>query len=710
MALKQEVKLQSHQASGVDTALRRDGNIILSHPVGAGKTLSSIAAFERLKESGLAKRALVVTPASLRANYGESGVKKFTDSDYVIYGNKQEIQSDSTGKVQTPSTTSPEYGVVSYELFREDPEKYIQGHGADTVIFDEVHRIKNDESKTFKALKESRPLFRNFIAMTGSITSNTPSDVVPLIDAMTMGNHRLGSKASFENRFVSKDKAGNKIVVNPILARSLIAPYVHHVTDDQLEEGSGVKRPDKMVREIHVPLTGEHEEHYRYVINQLDPITKAKLAQGLGKIGKAELDAIFAKLLKSRQVANSIATINPNMSLEESAEKSVKVKRLLDDVEEHLNKVPDAQVIIHSELLKGGIDVLEAGLAKRGIEYGKFIGKGNAGVTEKARQQDVNDYNAGRKKVILISSAGGEGLDLPNTTMVASLDGHWNPEKINQVEARGVRMGGLSHRNEKDRKVIVHRYIAKLPVSNIDTILATKRLIDPFEIASRVINNEKVLFNPHKSIPTVDQIMYQVAKSKAHGNAQLRDLFEKTSAFSVSSDKAILNKYLKKYQDQLLTGDYQDKWIDEADENKYLNELRRYYTKAKSRDVINIPTKDYEDMAGRTRFGHAARNFGVAAATLGGLTAMGNSGHIVDSFKHGAPSKNKYISIGVPVLMGVLGGLASARALDKPYVTTSPGVAKKRLSMSDDDLRKLLRGESVREEKVKTTDHFIKIK
>ena len=340
MSLKDEYKLRDHQGHAVDTILKRGGNIIFSHPVGSGKTLTSIAAFERMKDEGMAKRALVVTPASLRTNYGENGVKRFTDSSYVVYGNKQEVSSDDTGLFKEPSESNPEYGVVSYEMFRENPEKYIKGHGADTVIFDEVHRIKNDESKTFKSLKENRHLFKNFIGMTGSITSNTPADVVPLIDAMTGGNHRLGSKAAFENRFVSKDKQGNKVVVNSILARSLIAPYVHNVTDEQLEEGTGMKRPDKYTNEITIPLTGEHEEYYRYAIDQLDPITKAKLAHGLGKLGKAEMDAVFAKLLKARQVANSMSMMNKEISLEESAEKSVKVKRLLDDVQAHLENTP----------------------------------------------------------------------------------------------------------------------------------------------------------------------------------------------------------------------------------------------------------------------------------------------------------------------------------------------------------------------------------
>lgn len=707
MALKQEVNLNSHQDNAVVTALKRDGNLLLSHPVGSGKTLSSIAIFEKLKQQGSANRVLVVTPASLRQNYGENGVKKFTDSDYVVYGNKQENESDRTGKFKEPSSSNPEYGIVSYEMFRSDPEKYIKGHNADTVVFDEVHRIKNDTSQTFEALKNSRPLFKNFIGMTGSIVSNTPADVVPLIDAMTSGNHRLGSKASFENRFVAKDKKGNKIVTNPLLVRALMAPYVHHVTDEQLESNTGMTRPDKEIHNINIPLSGQHEEYYRFAINQLDPITKAKISHGLGKLGKADLDAVFSKMLKSRQVANSMATIDPNMSLEESAEKSVKVKRLLDDVQKHLEETPDGQVIIHSELIKGGIDVLEAGLKKRGLDYGKFIGKGNAGVNEKVRQQDIDDYNARKKRIILISSAGGEGLDLPNTTMVASLDGHWNPEKINQVEARGIRMGGLSHRAPKDRKVIVNRYITTLPISNIDAIRNTSRLISPFEFATRVATGEKAFYNPYKSIPSVDQLMYQVAKAKAVGNSQLKDLFEKTSAFSVHSDREILNQYLDKYGDKLLTGDYgEGQYINQADENRYIARLRQYYARASRKNSLNIKPKEYESFKNRTPLQHA-----VKTGLVPGLVAGGVGGTYMTAILRGVPLKERLpIGGAVGLVGGSLAGIANYRAQNKAHYTTSGAAARKYQKLKDDELLKMLRGEAVTKEEIKKQDHFIKLK
>lgn len=704
MAIRPEFDLKEHQHHAAETAVKRDGNIILSHPVGSGKTLSSIAVYERLKKTGNAKRALVVTPASLRENYGENGVKKFTDSKYRIYGNKQETSSDKTGRFSEPDHKGPEYGIVSYELFREDPEKYIKGHGADTVIFDEVHRIKNDDSKTFKALKESRPSFRNFIGMTGSISSNSPSDVVPLIDAMTGGKHRLGSKAAFENRFVSVDKHGNKTVQNPMLVRALLSPYVHHVTEHQINDSAKNPPPKKEIHHIEVELSPEHADYYRYVIDKLDPITKAKLQWGVGSLSKSNMDGFFAKLLKSRQVANGIHMINPEISLSESAKRSSKVKRLLDDVEHHLKTTSDGQVVVHSELIQGGIDVLEQGLKDRGIQYGKFLGKGQPGVTESGRQNDVKDYNAGKKKVMLVSSAGGEGIDLPNTTMVASLDGHWNPEKVNQVEARGVRMGGQAHRPLEERKVIINRYLAKVPLAKSQVAKDVWMNVSPERIAERALSAQPVFYNPFKGMRSVDQTMYEVAGQKAKGNEQLKDLFEKTSAFSIDSDKRIMNKYLDKYGDRLLSGDYSDSWINQDDENRYISALRKYYTQAKSRGALVAPVKDYDEQKDWSRLGAAARHFregatsgAIGGAFVGALTQM-----------PGVPIPVR--AAGGALGLGLLGGITNAWTKDEPHVTTSKADARKRLQLRDDQLRSLLRGESVDILETKKNSHYVKLK
>ena len=332
-SLLSEVSLRPHQEEAVKKTLKRDRGIIFSHPVGSGKTLTGIAAFEALKTNNRANKALVIVPASLRKNFAEQGVKKFTNDDYVIFGNKQEagkqehtVDAEKVGPGQTPS-----YGIVSYDLFRENPEKFIDAHGADTVILDEIHRLKNDSSKVFKTIKDKRANFQNFIGLTGSLVSNTPSDIVPLIDVMTDGKHHLGGKASFESRFVRLDKDGNKYVERPNVVKSLISPYVHHIEKEEMYSQTGAP-PNKLVKFIDVPMSTRQSELYRFAIDRLDPITKLKLKSNLGKLSNSELKGVFSKLLKTRQISNSLAAMDNKLSLKEAARQTPKIKKVLDEV------------------------------------------------------------------------------------------------------------------------------------------------------------------------------------------------------------------------------------------------------------------------------------------------------------------------------------------------------------------------------------------
>jgi superfamily II DNA/RNA helicase len=252
-------------------------------------------------------------------------------------------------------------------------------------------------------------------------------------------------------------------------------------------------------------------------------MTKRKLRFDLGKLSDASMRGVFAKLIAARQVSNAIHTMDPKISLSDSAKQSPKVARLLQDVAKHLEETPDGQVLITTNLVHGGVDVVEQGLKDMGIPFGKFIGKGNANVTEAQRQQDVNLFNQGKHKVLLISSAGGEGINLPNTTMIASLDGHFNPEKINQMEARGIRAGGLAHRPEKERKIIINRYTSIPARSESEVAWNLAKSVNPMTYLMRASKDDKLFQNPFQRVLSIDKEVYRVARRKAVGNKELKD-------------------------------------------------------------------------------------------------------------------------------------------------------------------------------------------
>lgn len=760
--LRKEVALFDHQRRAADRIVD-NGSLLLSHGTGSGKTLSALAAFEKMRDKGRASKALIVTPASLRANFVDNGVRKFTTGSVAMLGNQQEASQGVARAVDNPDPRA-RYHVVSYEMFSKDPESVIKGTGADTVIYDELHRIRNESGKTFKKIKEVRPLHRNFIGLTGSLMNNTPADLVPLVDAMTDGKHRLGSKSAFENRFVSEDSRGRQRITNARIVRSLLRPFVDHFETKELGEG---RTPEKIVQEVKVMMSPRQTELYRYAIGKLDPVTQLKLRLGVSKLKKSEVQTIFSKITQARQVSNGIHTIDQGVSLSDSAKETPKVKKLLDDVEEHLTETEDGQVVVHSNLIQGGADVLTQGLKDRDISHGLFLGKGQPGVSEASRQKAVEDFNKRKNRVIVISAAGGEGLDLKDATMFASLDGHFNPEKVQQAEARAVRAGGQAHRAPEDRKVIVRRYSNVVPISKTQVVKDTFKLLSPFQMIGRALEGAPVVYNPFNRESSTDEWMSSIANRKDKLNEEFRhqlktsalvgdpvfldveqlmdaacndlektatlmafqDEMEKLASAQklpfqpykyVKSDRHVMNAYWNALGDDIEKAEDENKPLSEANqlkEQKYVDALRKYYraaAKAKGGIFMVKPTTTDRDIK---------KGVAKAALGMGTVTALSGTAKLLPAMlavereharRGGAPIGRSALRYAPAVAAGFFGlgallggGGALWGAIKEPNFTTPKTKARKASRFSDEQLVELLRGRPITEEKVKKTEMFI---
>ena len=380
--------------------------------------------------------------------------------------------------------------------------------GADTLILDEVHKIKDPNSITYRSAMTARAMARNFIGLTGSVVSNRPGDLAPLLN-VTEGYPVAGTPTEFDRRYVktigtrqSGIFGGHKKVKVLTRNREIRARFgdmVHFVGHDDLDPELF---PSKRASSVDVEMSEEQQELYQYALGNVSPWVRSRIQKGL-PVGQKEAQFVFTKILQARQAANSIHVHKNDVTLEQAAERTPKIKKVLDDAENHLKVTPDGQVVLYSNLVRGGIDVLAAGLQQRGIPFGVFAGKGRevAGqkIDEVTRQQAVTDYLDGKNKAIVVSGAGAEGLDLKNTTMVQMVDGHFNPEVIQQAEARGRRVKGLSHRPQERRFVVVKRYRSVMPRQSF-----LKRMFG--------IDKER----------TTDEWIYRTAKTKDTLNEQLR--------------------------------------------------------------------------------------------------------------------------------------------------------------------------------------------
>ena len=399
-SLREGIELREHQKDLVKQVNENNGSLLVAHATGVGKTLGGIAAFEDLKDKGKASKALVVVPAALRSNFVDHGIKKFTNSSVSTYGPKNEASSKNVGDASKST-----YNVISYDLFREHGPEIIKNTGADTLIMDEVHRARATEGVTYNKLRELRPNFKNVITLTGSVVNNDPNEIVPLLD-ITYGSqgHRLVSKNFFDRLFVDKQAKtvgliSPKVVVEKKLKNKLqlakyLAGKVSYVPHEAVED----LLPKKNLETVTVNMSPEQKRLYDFSLASVDPMTRWKIRNNL-PIGQQEAQEAFGKLMQARQVSTDPGVLDKELAKKaDPAEYSPKIKKVVEDLQEHLDSHATNKGVIYGNLLHGQLNSVEKSLKARNIPYSTFFGVGNEGNTAKGRIENLKGFQEGKAR------------------------------------------------------------------------------------------------------------------------------------------------------------------------------------------------------------------------------------------------------------------------------------------------------------------------
>ncbi len=111
------------------------------------------------------------------------------------------------------------------------------------------------------------------------------------------------------------------------------------------------------------------------------------------------------------------------------------------------------KTVVFTHFLENGITLVINILQKMKIPFAHIDGS----LSKEKRKKAVNDYNKNITKVLLISKAGSEGLDLKETRYMILMEPSWNPATIKQVIGRGVRYKSHENLAETKRKVTVYK-------------------------------------------------------------------------------------------------------------------------------------------------------------------------------------------------------------------------------------------------------------
>jgi SNF2 family DNA or RNA helicase len=420
IAAELTTQLMPHQKR-VQERLKKSPGLIVAHGLGSGKTLSSIAAAVE------ANGATAAVPASLRANYEKEIAKHVSGDPNIDVVSLQ--RSALTGEVPLP-----ESGLL---------------------IVDEAHRARDPRSKTFRVLRGTPAEKR--LLLTGSPVYNRPEDIAPLVNIAAGGEKDvLPMGTDFRHRYV-QEPGQSVLDLIPFVhtraslkrkgeLRSKVAPWVDYYADAESSDYPSTKET-----RVAVPMTKDQSKLHAAAWGQLPAWARAKIRAGLPPT-KSELAAINQFEAQTRQISGSMRNYVQEGG---PTTPTPKIQRAYEDFMKQYEGNPQHKALIYSNYKAPLVDYKTL-LEEKGVPYAEFTG--DQTMTE--RKKIVEGYNAGQIKALLVTSAGGEGLDLKGTRQVQILEPHWNEEKVKQVIGRAVRMGSHTDLPEDQRHVDVQRYVS----------------------------------------------------------------------------------------------------------------------------------------------------------------------------------------------------------------------------------------------------------
>ena len=386
---------------------------LLADEMGLGKTIQAIAACALLHHLGKARRALIVTPASLKTEWEEQ-IRKFTTlSQRLIFGSRH------LRTRHYADSAPPFFTIVNYEQVVTDSLEINKHLQPDIVVLDEAQRIKNWATKTAQAVKrlDSRYAF----VLTGTPIENRIDELRSIVDFLDPA--LLGPLFRFNREFYQFDEKGRPSEYqNLAILRERVRPVLLRRRKMEVE----TELPDRTDRNLFVPLTPTMRQEYKGYEHQVAELVQISTRRPLTP---KEQDILMILLNIMRIICDSPGILKKNPSRE--CPKLDEIARILDECLAD----PDVKVIIFSEW-EGMLSRVRDWAEKNETGYAWHTGS----VPQKQRRGEIIAFREDPGcRLFLSTDSGGVGLNLQIASVVINCDLPWNPAKLEQRIARAWR-------------------------------------------------------------------------------------------------------------------------------------------------------------------------------------------------------------------------------------------------------------------------------
>jgi superfamily II DNA or RNA helicase len=286
------------------------------------------------------------------------------------------------------------------------------------LIIDEAHNLRTIDGSRIEPILRYAKKAEKVLLLTATPLINYKYDIINLL-SLIKGTNPLSIDA-FNN--LSNDKTKKKD----------LEEYLSDVFSFYIKDKPDPNFPKKKILEIFLPMDNKYYKLYE-------------------EVEKGEVKRIPDFKDKNIQVFYNGLRRASNI-LEKNSPK-------VDWIINKFVSEPNAKYVIFSHFLNMGIKPIMKYLDSKKINYGYVTGD----LSINQRQQSVDNYNSDKSKIIFVSKAGSEGLDLKNTTYIIVMESGWNLSSIEQVIGRGVRYKSHESLPESKRKVTVYKLILVKP-------------------------------------------------------------------------------------------------------------------------------------------------------------------------------------------------------------------------------------------------------
>ncbi|HOB21486.1 MAG TPA: SNF2-related protein, partial [Bacillota bacterium] len=394
------------------------GQAILADEVGLGKTIEAGLIIKEYQLRGLARKILILVPASLCRQWQDELYQKF----------------DITAVINRSSRAWEHHDVIIASIDtakRKEHREAILSTPYDLVVVDEAHKLKNERSQNYQFVSQIQK--KHFLLLTATPMQNDLKELYNLINLLRPG--LLGTYRSFKKRFM-KDK---RTPQNTAQLRSLLSQVM--IRNKRSE--STVQFPPRHVHSIPLSLKPQEmvlyraltkfvRERARFFIENMDNRGVLPLIT----LQREVCSSSFAAAMTLAKMAQ--ATANPQVR-----ERLVELYQLAIEIEENtkaeivlelLSKIGE-KTLIFTEYVATQRYLIDK-LQKNGIPTVGFDGSLSRG-----RKEWAKFLFSREAQVMVCTESGGEGLNLQFCSNLINYDLPWNPMRLEQRIGRIHRLG-----------------------------------------------------------------------------------------------------------------------------------------------------------------------------------------------------------------------------------------------------------------------------